>query len=251
MEKKDLALVLDDKAVAGCLMQIGAATRRIGRPSLSTMRSSCFPQALGREKAEDAHPNLLGGGLLSEGALLKERHWGKRQTAHSRFSRCSRSTAWTSDQSGKSIRPRRNSPSRTPSSTLLRSPKRPWIHPTPPSMQRTEAPFDPRYRESLRGSSEPWTSSTDLKGESNLRFPDPNDFFHGKSLRRRRGYTESHLKTSFLKLPIRIFVEKLGSRIRSDVNMFVFWREAMRIRGLKRSTKDIDVLWMTRRSFGR
>lgn len=38
------------------------------------------------------------------------------------------------------------------------------------------------------------------------------------------------------------FVKELGEKVGSNVNLFVFGGEAMRVRGLKRATKDIDVV---------
>ena len=92
---------------------------------------------------------------------------------------------------------------------------------------------------------------TDLRGYiSNLTVPRPERFLPWEEFAEKARLYGISPEDLVPKAAYPDFVEKLGSRIRSDVNMFVFGGEAMRIRGLKRATKDIDVVVDDSAEFG-
>jgi predicted transcriptional regulator len=84
---------------------------------------------------------------------------------------------------------------------------------------------------------------TDLKGYvSNLTVPQPQRFLPWEEFAEKARLYGISPEDLVPKPAYPDFVEKLGSAIRSNVNLFVFGGEAMRVRGLKRATKDIDVV---------
>ncbi len=92
---------------------------------------------------------------------------------------------------------------------------------------------------------------TDLKGYvSNLTVPRPERFLPWDEFAEKARLYGISPEDLVPRAAYPDFVEKLGSRIRSDVNMFVFGGEAMRVRGLKRATKDIDVVVDDSAEFG-
>lgn len=84
---------------------------------------------------------------------------------------------------------------------------------------------------------------TDLKGYvSNLTVPHPERFLPWEEFAEKARLYGISPESLVPKPAYPDFVEKLGSTIRDGVNLFVFGGEAMRVRGLKRATKDIDVV---------
>ena len=92
---------------------------------------------------------------------------------------------------------------------------------------------------------------TDLKGYvSNLTVPGPERFLPWEEFAEKARLYDISPEDLVPKPAYPDFVEVLGGRIRKDVDMFVFGGEAMRVRGLKRATKDIDVVVEDTAEFG-